>query len=126
MKVLEILIGSGDEKDTPVKESNYSEHPLIGKYVIVRCRDAGVHAGELISIDGQNVTIKNSRRMWRWWCASEMSLSGVARKGINGSKSKIAGILEKPILLMGACEVIEFENYSSKESVKSAEIYNEQ
>ena len=119
-KLIDILIGdqSSDQGNT--------DHPLIGEYVIVRCVCAGVHCGELMSIDGRTVIIKGSRRMYKWWCNSEMSLSGVARQGINQSKSKIAGILNKPLILIDACEVIGFENEDALDSVVSASTYNEQ
>ena len=29
-------------------------HPFVGKYVIARCYSAGVHAGEVVSADGEN------------------------------------------------------------------------
>ncbi len=124
-KLLEMLMG-GDSGKAPAVNSDYSDHPLIGEFVIVRCRDAGVHAGELISIDGQTVILKNSRRMWRWRCNSEMSLSAVARHGLNQGKSKVAGLLIKPITLIGACEVIGFESDTAMDSIKSAEVHNEQ
>ena len=84
---------------------------LKGKAVIVRCRDAGVHFGYLVGYEGRVVELRNSRRMWKWWAASEHSLSGVARCGINQSKSKIAGELES-IILQDACEIIPMYNRS--------------
>lgn len=127
-KLIEMLVNAGDGHDEELAASgpDYSDHPLIGENVIVRCRDAGVHAGKLISINGRTVIIKNSRRMYRWWSASEMTLSGVARCGINQSKSKITGELSKPLTLTDSCEVIAFENEAAEESVFSAEVYNEQ
>lgn len=41
-------------------------HPFVGKYVIARCYAAGVHAGEVVSVDGENVILKDSRRLWSW------------------------------------------------------------
>lgn len=124
LKLVEMLLGDGCQSAD--SKEDYSDHPLIGEVVIVRCRDAGVHAGTLESINGRTVIISKSRRMYRWWCASEMSLSGVARHGINAGKSKIAGELLKPLTLADACEVIGFENEDSLTSVMSAEVYNEQ
>lgn len=42
-------------------------------YVIVRCYGAGVHAGELVSIKDEHVTLVNSRRIWRWDGAASLS-----------------------------------------------------
>lgn len=44
------------------------------KYVIVRCRNAGVHAGELVSDTKTGGTILlNSRRIWYWSGAASLS-----------------------------------------------------
>lgn len=49
------------------------------KYVIVRTYSAGVFAGELVSRNGQEVVLKNARRLWRW--AGAASLSQLAQTG---------------------------------------------
>jgi hypothetical protein len=50
-------------------------------YVIVRGKDSGVFAGDLISREGDHgVTLANCRRLWRWFGAasiSEIGLTGV-------------------------------------------------
>ena len=116
IKLIEMLVSGGSDQ---TKDSD-----LIGKGVIVRCRDAGVHYGELIGYSGRTVELKNSRRMWRWWAASEHTLSGVVRHGIKQSESKIAGPIDK-IILQDACEIIPISG-TPEESIKTAEIYNEQ
>ena len=50
------------------------------RYVIVRTTSAGVFAGILISRKGQEVTIKNARRLWYWKGAA--SLSQLANEGV--------------------------------------------
>ena len=78
---------------------------LIGQYVIVRCRDAGVHAGFLLDYEGRSVTIANARRLWRWKCVSGISLSDVAVNGLRHDQSRISG--EVPIIILPeACEII--------------------
>jgi hypothetical protein len=78
---------------------------LIGKYVIVRCRDAGVHAGELVAHEGREATLKDSRRLWFWKPAKRKKfLSGVAVAGLDAS-SKVGATL--PLLhLTETCELI--------------------
>ncbi len=72
-------------------------------YVIVRCRDAGVHAGELVSRKGQDVKLQNSRRIWYWKGAA--SLSELAKYGAKHvADCKFAAPVT--IELMEACEVI--------------------
>lgn len=98
-----------------------SNHVLKGKYVIVRCRDAGIHCGTLVSVDGRSVQLTNTRRLWYWKCKSEHSLSGLARTGAH-EDSKISGALDMNFLLE-ACEIIPV----SKKAVESfiyAKIHN--
>ncbi len=53
-------------------------------YVIVRCRNAGVHAGYLAERYDGVVRLINSRRLWQWW--SKFTLSGLATEGPLPSK----------------------------------------
>jgi hypothetical protein len=62
----------------------------IGKPVIVRTYSAGVWFGTLSEKSGNEVILTDARRMWRWWAAKSISLSGVAVHGINQKKSSIA------------------------------------
>ena len=50
------------------------------KYVIARTYSAGVFAGELESRDGQEVVLRNARRLWYWDGAA--SLSQLAMEGV--------------------------------------------
>ena len=50
------------------------------KYVIVRTYSAGVFAGYLVSRKGQEVVLKDARRLWYWKGAS--SLSQLAMEGV--------------------------------------------
>ena len=81
---------------------------VSGDFVIVRCRNAGVHAGTLVSRDAETVELANSRRLWRWW--SKFTLSGLAMEGPLESKSdeqKYACVLPKLTLTTSdVCEVI--------------------
>lgn len=43
------------------------------KYVIVRTYSAGVFAGELESRTGQEVVLRNARRIWYWVGAATLS-----------------------------------------------------
>ena len=74
------------------------------KYVIVRCRNAGVHAGEYVSNSGQEVVLQNSRRIWYWSGAA--SLSQLARDGAKNFANCKFGVPVN-ITLLDACEIIE-------------------
>ena len=97
MKKQTVVIGG--VKYAPVVELPESDTP----YCIVRCHDAGVHAGFVEHREGREVTLTHSRRLWRWWGET---LSGLA---INGSfapeKCKYAPEVPK-IILLDACEII--------------------
>ncbi len=79
-------------------------NPMIGQYVIARCYSAGVHAGTVQSVDGENVVLANSRRLWSWKAKDGVALSGVAQHGIK-SECKIDSI-NPSIYLTGVCELI--------------------
>ena len=79
-------------------------HPFVGKYVIARCYAAGVHAGEVVSVDGENVILKDSRRLWSWKAKEGVALSGVAQAGVQSS-CKIDAV-NPEIALTGVCELI--------------------
>lgn len=94
-----------------------SDHPFIGKYVIARCYAAGVHSGEVISIDGENVILKNSRRLWSWKAKEGLALSGVAQSGIK-TDSKV-DVINPEIYLSGVCELIPCTD-AAKETIVNA------
>ena len=79
-------------------------HPFLGKYVIARCYSAGVHAGTVVSADGENVILADSRRLWSWKAKDGVALSGVAQAGVQ-SGCKI-DVLNPEIALTGVCELI--------------------
>ena len=89
-------------------------HPFVGKYVIARCYSAGVHAGEVVSVDGENVILKDSRRLWSWKAKDGIALSGVAQTGVQ-SGCKI-DVVNPEIALTGVCELIPC-SAASKESI---------
>jgi len=82
------------------------------RYVIIRCRDAGVHAGELVRYEGRTVHLRNTRRIWYWSGAeslSELALFGAA----NPRECKFAAELPE-ITLLEACEIIPCSPESEK------------
>ena len=72
--------------------------------VVVRTYSAGVHVGELASRKGQEVVLRNARRIWSW--SGALSLHEVASRGIAGGKVSVA---VPEILLLQAIEVIRAE-----------------
>lgn len=73
------------------------------KLVVVRTYGAGVHVGLLVRRDGQDVSLVESRRLWRWRGAN--TLSEVALMGVSEDYTRLA----EPVScdLPTAIEVIE-------------------
>lgn len=73
-------------------------------YVIIRSANAGVFAGNLVSLKDGTATMKNSRRIWYWSGAaslSEMSQHGVS----NPTQCKFPCEVPSHVVL-GVCEVL--------------------
>ena len=120
LSLISMLIGDDDgAKADPIQSTE--EKQMIGEYVIVRCVNAGVHAGTLTSYQGQEVVLSNSRRLWYWKCLKGHSLSGVADSGIDGEVSKIPATI-KSIVLADACEILSVTD-SAKQTIVGAAIH---
>lgn len=98
------------------------DNKMVGKYVIVRCRDAGVHSGILESHNGRECVLTESRRLWYWKAAKGAFLSAVATEGIT-DESKIGREIPR-IHLTENCEIIECTK-DAEESIRSKESHNE-
>jgi len=85
-------------------------------YVIVRCRDAGVHAGYLVQAEGRKAVLTASRRLWyfRVPMGSPAFLSGVALNGL-ADKCKIGAPIN--VTLTETCEIIECTEEARKSIV---------
>jgi uncharacterized protein DUF6948 len=75
-----------------------------GKYVIVRTYSAGVFAGELKSRKGQEVELKNARRLWYWSGAA--SLSQLANEGVKNPGNCKFPATVKSVILTQAIEIL--------------------
>lgn len=96
LKQIKQLFSTTDDANAP--------HPFTGRYVLCRCFSAGVHAGELVALQGDQAILRNSRRLWRWKAVRGVALSGVAQYGVvAGSKLDVPN---PAIVLIGVIEVI--------------------
>lgn len=98
------------------------ENGMIGKYVIVRCHDAGVHAGILESHIGRECVLTESRRLWYWKCVKGAFLSGAATHGLS-TESKVGAEVER-IHLTENCEIIQCTGVAEN-SIRELEAHNE-
>lgn len=87
-------------------------------YVICRCRDAGVHAGFLVSQSGREAQLQQGRRLWRWRVpmGQPAFLSGVAQHGL-GEDCRIGCPVDTA--LTEVCEVLS----CSPEAARSIQEY---
>ena len=99
------------------------DNGMKGKYVIVRCRDAGVHAGVLEASEGREAVLTESRRLWYWTPANGAAfLSGVATAGL-ADASKVGRAVER-IHLTEDCEII-LCSATAETSIRSMRAHNE-
>ncbi len=56
----------------------------IGRFCIVRCKDAGVWAGTVAAKKGRDAVLTDARRLWTWSAVKGHTLSAVANYGIKG------------------------------------------
>jgi hypothetical protein len=93
---------------------------LIGKYVIVRTNSAGVFAGTLEYKNGQEVELKNARRLWYWSGAA--SLSQLSIDGVKNPKDCKFPEEVSNVILTQAIEILPVSAIA-QESIKSVPIW---
>lgn len=116
MKIDELTIGQAKEVIATMSGTPARAHPFVGKYVLCRCYSAGVHAGTLVSVDHDEVILRNSRRLWSWKAAGGIALSGVAQHGLADGK---IDTLNPEIYLTGVIEIIPCSR-KSEDSINAA------
>lgn len=77
---------------------------VIGKFCVIRCDRAGVFAGTVEEMDGQTVRVKNVRKLWRWYGATETLQ--IAREGVKRPHDCRFTVTVDELLLTDAIEVI--------------------
>ena len=95
---------------------------MIGKYVIVRCRDAGVHAGVLESTAGRACVLTDCRRLWYWKVKGTGDfLNAIALSGVH-SDSKLSAPVDR-LALTENCEIIQCTDEAEK-SIRGQAVHN--
>ncbi len=90
------------------------------RYVIVRTYSAGVFAGDLDSKNGQEVVLKNARRLWYW--AGAASLSQLAVEGTSRPRDCKFPVEVSQITLLQAIEILDCSEKAVK-SIKEVKIW---
>jgi len=90
---------------------------FIGRYVLVRSHEAGVHAGVLDRYERGEALLSKAKRLWYWIPGERLKwLSGVAEGGL-ATGSRLG--CELPQILIGnVCEVIPCSDRAAR-SIKS-------
>lgn len=86
----------------------------LNKKVIIRADRAGVFYGTIVRKDGDEVELKDCRRIWYWDGAA--SLSEIAVSGVKHETSKITVTVES-IVILGVIEIIT----CTEEAIKNIE-----
>ena len=86
----------------------------LNKKVIIRADRAGVFYGTIVRKDGNEVELKDCRRIWYWDGAA--SLSEIAVSGVKHETSKITVTVES-IVILNVIEIIT----CTEEAIKNIE-----
>lgn len=89
-----------------------------GKKCIVRGDRSGVFYGEIVDRKGQEVELKNCRRLWYWDGAN--SISELAKNGTKKPKNCKFTVYVESIEILDAIEI----NECSEEAIKNIEGVN--
>ena len=92
------------------------------KYIICRTYSAGVFAGYLESKTGQEVVLRNARRLWYWKGAA--SLSQLAEEGVKcPTECKFPQEVDK-VELLQAVEILDATE-AAQESINSVPVWKQ-
>lgn len=94
-------------------------HPMLGRRCLIRTDSAGVHIGDVVFVDGMEVKLENSLRLWKWE-GGGLSLSVIASQGIRGGRLNQTG----DIYLTNVIEFIPTTPEAEKTYVKFIEDKN--
>jgi hypothetical protein len=94
----------------------------MSNYKIVRTHSAGVFSGEIESKNGQEVIMKNARRLWYWDGAA--SLSQLAMEGVKRPENCKFPCEVNRVELTQVIEILDCTDEAEK-SIKGVKIWEE-
>ena len=95
---------------------NETQHPMQGKYCVIRTYSAGVHIGVVDWINPNNsmeVKLTDALRLWKWE-GGGLSLSAVANDGIKRGRLNYTG----EVFLTNVIEMIPVNSEEARASFK--------
>lgn len=108
---------------TYVPKDSITVNPeVVENYVIVRTQSTGVFAGELHEKNGQEVIMRNARRLWYWDGAS--SLSQLAMEGVTKPQNCKFPCEVTEVTLLQVIEILPCTK-KAIESIKSVPIWKQ-
>jgi hypothetical protein len=91
LKLVEMLLSSEPSEEEKINvPAKQGAHPMLGRRCLVRTYSAGVHIGDIVYVDGMEVKLEKSLRLWKWTDGG-LSLSAVANNGIKGGRLNRTG-----------------------------------
>ncbi len=100
-------------------QSRNELNTMVGEKVIIRTNSAGVHYGELVEKAGEEVILKDARRLYYWKTTNKgISLSEVSKTGLY-STSKVCTAVDN--IWLQAIEIIPCTTIA----IKSIEAHND-
>ena len=112
IKIAEVLEGGSCEIKTAKSEN--------GRYVIARTHSAGVFAGNIESRNGQEVVLRDARRLWKW--AGAASLSELAWRGTSNPKECMFPVAVNRVELLQVIEILDVTSQAER-SIKAVPIW---
>lgn len=124
-KILDKLLFSENKTSEIKEEENILWSENIGKYVILRGYDSGVHFWKLVFAKKWLYRLEDSRRLWRWTAKESIWLSWVAIYWVKKSdRTKLCPTI--PLIEITDDRISEIIPCSNKaiKIIKEFEIYN--
>ena len=99
IKEIAAIAGDIGIKPTESKQGMAIHSRYVGKYVIVRSRNEGINAGEVVMADETGIVLKEARRVWYHRPVDETAwYEGVANSGLRSDSKISAAVAEKAII----------------------------
>ena len=90
------ILGETGNNSHLVVEKSATWKEFLGKWVILRGYDSGVHFGKLERAEKWDYILSDSRRLWRFWCKKWVWLTDLALYRLSDDKRiKICSTIPK-------------------------------
>lgn len=100
--------------------ANHIPDAVTGKYCVIRCDRAGVFAGTVEKVDGQTVLVRNVRKLWRWYGATETLQ--IAQEGVKRPNDCRFTVAVDSLVLTDAIEIIPATD-AAKASIEGVKVW---